>query len=325
LTGVSEGGVPEPAGRYWVQKPGGFFRADAVAAGRFLYLGSSTNDEVFLVDLNTGVAVETLDAGGRVLVHVAVGDLKPARGDQSVKTAIYRSEGGLVQGQSVAGASSWSQAIDGGVAAGPVVAGNLAVISTEGGRVYGFNSDGIEWMTPAEEEEPFAAISEEAAYAGGVLHVADARGDLHLIEAETGAFLCTRSFGQPPIGNPVVSDGTVYLQAVATLVYAPAGTCDGTPNQIVMDAGVNNAIAVNDGIVFSAESNRLFPFDPARFTTEIIGSGEQLGPWAPFITEAGIATDDIVSIDGAPLVIKNAVIVTTSGGHIIAIGTDDPQ
>ncbi|NNC41404.1 MAG: PQQ-like beta-propeller repeat protein [Acidimicrobiia bacterium] len=363
LTGVSEGGVPEPAGRYWVQKPGGFFRADAVAAGRFLYLGSSTNDEVFLVDLNTGVAVETLDAGGRVLVHVAVGDLKPARGDQSVKTAIYVSEGGLVQGQSVEGASSWSQTIDGGVSAGPVVAGNLAVISTEGGRVYGFNSDGIEWMTPAEEEEPFAAISEEAAYAGGVLHVADARGDLHLIDAETGVFLCTRSFGQPPIGNPVVSDGTVYLQAVATLVYAPAGTCDGTPNQIVMDAGVNNAIAVNDGIVFSAESNRLFPFDPARFTTEIIGSGEQLGPWAPFITEsdittppviadglvligtqqgmvhaidlatgaeawrfdAGIATDDIVSIDGAPLVIKNAVIVTTSGGHIIAIGTDDPQ
>jgi outer membrane protein assembly factor BamB len=363
LTGVVEGGVTDPAGRYWVQKPGGFFRADAVAAGRFLYLGSSTNDEVFLVDLNTGVAVDTLDAGGRVLVHVAVGDLKPARGDERVKTAIYVSEGGLVQGQSVEGASSWSQTIDGGVAAGPVIAGSLAVISTEGGRVYGFNSDGIEWMTPAEEEEPFAAISEEAAFADGILHVADDRGDLHLIDAETGAFICTRSFGQPPIGNPVVSDGTVYLQAVAALVYAPAGTCDGTANQIVMDAGVNNALAVHEGIVFSAESNRLFPFDPARFTNEVLGSGEQLGPWAPFITDsdittppviadglvligtqqgmvhaidlatgaeawrfdAGIATDDIVSIEGAPLVIRNAVIVTTSGGHIIAIGTDDPQ
>ena len=363
LTGVVEGGVTEPAGRYWVQKPGGFFRADAVATGRFLYLGSSTNDEVFLVDLNTGVAVDTLDAGGRVLVHVAVGDLKPARGDERVKTAIYVSEGGLVQGQSVEGASSWSQTIDGGVAAGPVIAGSLAVISTEGGRVYGFNSDGIEWMTPAEDEEPFAAISEEAAFADGILHVADDRGDLHLIDAETGAFICTRSFGQPPIGNPVVSDGTVYLQAVAALVYAPAGTCDGTANQIVMDAGVNNALAVHEGIVFSAESNRLFPFDPARFTNEVLGSGEQLGPWAPFITDsdittppviadglvligtqqgmvhaidlatgaeawrfdAGIATDDIVSIEGAPLVIRNAVIVTTSGGHIIAIGTDDPQ
>jgi outer membrane protein assembly factor BamB/tetratricopeptide (TPR) repeat protein len=363
LAGVVEGGVPEPAGRYWVQKPGGFFRADAIAAGRFLYLGSSTNDQVFLIDLNTGVGVDSLEAGGRVLVHVAVGDLAPARGDASVKTAIYVSEGGLVQGQAVEGAGSWSQALDGAVAAGPVVAGNLAVISTEDGRVYGVNADGIEWMTPAEEEEPFGAISEEAAYADGVLHVADARGDLHLIDAESGAFLCTRSFGQPPIGNPVVSDGTVYLQAVATLVYAPAGTCDGTPNQIVMDAGVSNAIAVHEGIVFSAESNRLFPIDPTRYTSENLSSGEQLGPWAPFIADsdittppviadglvlfgtqqgivhaidlltgsemwrfdAGIAADDIVSIEGAPVVIKNAVIVTTSGGHLIAIGTDDPQ
>ncbi|MDH5373174.1 MAG: hypothetical protein OEX97_09545, partial [Acidimicrobiia bacterium] len=170
LTGVVEGGVTQPAGSYWVGKPGGFFLADAIATGRFLYLGSSTNDQVFLIDLNTGVAVDSLEAGGRVLVHVAVGDLKPARGDVTVKTAIFVSEGGLVQGQSAEGSSSWSEQLTDGVAAGPVIAGGVAVISTEGGRVFGFNSDGIEWMVPAEEEEPFGSISEEPAFANGILH-----------------------------------------------------------------------------------------------------------------------------------------------------------
>ncbi|MDH5372519.1 MAG: PQQ-like beta-propeller repeat protein, partial [Acidimicrobiia bacterium] len=197
----------------------------------------------------------------------------------------------------------------------------------------------------------------------GILHVADDRGEVHLIDAATGSFICTRGFGLPPIGNPVVSDGVFYMQGVATLVYAPAGTCEGTPNQISMDAGVSNAIAVDQGIVFSAENNLLFPIDPTGITPEALASGDQLGPWAPFtagsdITTApviadglvlfgtqqgivhaldlatgdeiwqfdvGAATGDIVSIQGTPVVLKNTVIVTTSGGHIVAIATADPQ
>lgn len=363
LAGIVEGGVTEPAGTYWVQKPGGFFRADPVASGRFLYLGSSTNDQVFLVDLNTGVAVDSLEAGGRVLVPVAVGDLRPARGDATVKMAIYVSEDGTVQGRSVEGASSWSQPLEDGVSAGPVIAGDLAVLSTEGGRVIAFNSDGIEWMVPAEEDEPFAPIKVEGAYSNGILHVVDETGDLHLIEVATGTLLCTRDGSQPPIGNPVVSDGTVYLQAVAALVYAPAETCDGTPNQVTIDAGISHPIAVNNGVIFSAENDKLFPYDPTLFTPENLASAQQLGPWPPFVagsdittppviadgivyfgTQQGIvhaldlatgaevwqfdvslAVEDIVSIQGSPVVLKNTVIVTTTGGHIVAIATNDPQ
>ncbi len=365
LTGVVvEGGVSSICGTYWVEKPGGFFQSDPIAAGRLLYIGSSTNDIVYQIDLNTGKAIETLDAGGRVLVAPAVGDLRPARGDQPVKTLIYISDG-VVYGQSVEGAGNWNQSLGSAVGAGPVIAGDVAIVVTEDGRVVGFNADGIEWTAPPEDAEPFASISEEPAVDDGIVHVVDDLGDLHLIDASTGEVLCSGTFRQPPIGNPVVSDGVLYVQSESTVVYAEAGTCGGVPSQITMDPGASNAIAVSDGVVFSAEDNRLFPIDPALYTIDIIGSDALLGPWNPFIADSDITTppvianglvyfgtqggivhaidletgdevwsfdvglvprvDDIVSIQGSPVVLKNTVIVTTNGGHIVAIATADPE
>lgn len=41
--------------------------------------------------------------------------------------------------------------------------------------------------------------------------------------------------------------------------------------------------------------------------------------------DVGLAVDDIVSIQGSPVVLKNTVTVTTNGGHIVAIATADPE
>ncbi len=364
LTGVVSGGVDEPAGRYWVGKPGGFFRADAVALSKVLYIGSSTNDEVFLIDLDTGAAIEALDAGGRVLESVAVGDLRPSRGDAAVKMLVYVAEGGTVRGTSVDGAGSFEPiSLGAAITAAPVIADGLAYVATEEGRVYAFNSDGVEWTYPGLEEEPIAAVGDEAAYSDGTVYVVDQSGELHLIDAATGAGICTRRFGLPPVGNPVVTDGTVYVQTAGFVFVAEAGSCAGVPTQVQADPTVTNPLAVNDGIIFSAEANRLFPFDPSKITLDGLSSGEQLGPWAPFIAgsdittppiiadgrvyfgtqggivhaldletgsevwsfDVGLAVDDIVSIQGSPVVLKNTVIVTTNGGHIVAIATADPE
>lgn len=363
LTGVaSEAAFSAFNGHYWAQKPGGFFRADPVAAGRFLYLGSSTNDQVYLIDLTTGTVADRLEADGRVLVSVAVGDMNVARGDGTVKMVVYVAEGGTVHGRPVEGGGAFAPiSLGADVSAGPVIVGGLAVIPTEGGRVYALNSDGIEWIYPAEDQEPLAEIDEEAAYEDGILYVVDQSGELHLIEAETGIAICSRRFGQPPVGNPVVSGGNVYVQATGVVVVAPAGTCDGTETIIVASAEVTNPIAVHDGIIFSAEANRLFPFDPDLMTLESIGSDSQLGPWAPYIADSdittppviageliifgtqngivyavdlatgdevwrfdvGVATGEDVGIEGSPIVLKNTVIVMTNQGNLVAIATGE--
>ncbi|HSR45727.1 MAG TPA: PQQ-binding-like beta-propeller repeat protein [Acidimicrobiia bacterium] len=363
LTGVaSEPALTAFNGHYWAQKPGGFFRADPVAAGRFLYLGSSTNDQVYLIDLTTGIVADRLEADGRVLVPVAVGDMNVARGDGTVKMVVYVAEGGTVHGRPVEGGGAFAPlSLGSDVSAGPVIAGGLAVIPTEGGRVYALNSDGIEWIYPAEDQEPLAEIGEEAAYADGILYVVDQSGELHLIEAETGTGICSRRFGQPPVGNPVVSDGNVYVQATGVVVIAPAGTCEGTESVVVASPEVTNPIAVQDGIIFSAEANRLFPFDPNLMTLESMGSDSQLGPWAPFIADSdittppviagelvifgtqngivyavdlatgeevwrfdvGVATGESVGIEGSPVVLKNTVIVMTNQGNLVAIASGE--
>ena len=344
--------------RYWTTKPGGFFRAEAVTDGRILYLASSTNDEVLIMDLSTGSVSGSLPADGRVLVSVAVGDLGMTRGDTTVRMAVYVSEDGTVHGSAIEGGGTFSPtSLDAGVAASPVIAGGVAVVGTDSGRVYGFNTDGIQWIYPAEDGDPIGSVSEEAAFADGIFYVIDDRGELHLIDSETGDLVCSRRFGIPPKGNPGVSAGSVYLQTdSAFMILTAAGEC-GDFIQPPIDSGVTNAIAVNDGIVFSAWSNLLFPYDPLQMTGAGIGSQEQLGPWAPvtidsdlstppviagnavvFGTQGGmvhaldlasgeelwrfdvdVATGDDVAIIGAPIVLKNTVIVLTNQGHVVAI------
>ena len=215
-------------------------------------------------------------------------------------------------------------------------------------------------MYPTEDSEPIASVSEEAAFSDGVFYVIDDSGELHLIDSGTGELVCSRRFGIPPKGNPAISDGVVYIQTdSAFLIVLTAGEC-GDFIQPPIDSGVSNPIAVMDGIVYSAWSNLLFPYDPEMMTGAGIGSQEQLGPWAPvtidsdlstpaviaggvvvFGTKGGmvhaldlatgdelwrfdvdVATQDDVAIVGAPVVLKNTVIIITNQGHVVAIAGD---
>ena len=362
LTGIAaETAIQTVTGTYWITKPGGFFNADAVTDRRTLYLASSTNDQVYLLDLSTGSVGTSLPADGRVLVSVAVGDLGMTRGDTTVRMAVYVSEDGTVHGSTIEGGGAFSPIpLDAQVTASPVIAGGVAVVSTADGRVYGLNTDGIQWVYPTEDTEPIAAVNEEAAYFDGVFYVIDDSGELHLVDAATGELVCSRRFGIPPKGNPVVSDRVVYLQTESGfLIVAVAGEC-GDFTQPPIDPGVSNAIAVQDGIVYSAENNLLFPYDPLLLTGAGISSQDQLGPFGPvtfdsdlstppvvagdavvFGTNGGmvhaldlatgdelwrfdvdLATGDDVAIIGAPVVLQNTVIVITNQGHVVAIAGD---
>ncbi len=126
----------------------------------------------------------------------------------------------------------------------------------------------------------------------------------------------------------------------------------------------SNPIAVAGSTVYTTDGALLFPFDPDEFAATDWGSGAVFGAWtAPFYagsdittapvlagdhvyfgTRAGVvfavdrvsglerwrydatvATGSDVSIQGTPVVLDGSVVVTTSGGHVIAIaGESEP-
>lgn len=361
LAGLSEyEGVDVLGGTFWVREPGGYLRGDAVAHGRLLYVSSPTYDTVYRIDLTTGGVIKELPAKGRVVVSAAVGRLAKARGDGIVLTTLYVDEDGTVYGVAAEGTASWSEALGEPVAAAPVIADGHGVVVTEAGRVYGFNADGPAWVFPRDGAvEP---ISVSPAFQDGIWYVADNGGVVHLLDV-TGVQVCPRPVGLPPIGNLVVENGTVFLQSLGYLATFPAGACEGGMRMTQSATDTSQPIAVHDGVVFSVDGHLLFPFEPDAITMDGLRSNGPLGAWdAPFYAgsdittppvvaaglvyigtrdglvlavnessgqeewrfDANVATGSDVAIQDGIVVLDGAVIVTTSGGHVIAIAGVPP-
>ena len=361
LAGVSsEAGVGTVLGRYWVKEPGGTLRGDAIAHGRLLDISSTDYDQVYRLDLASGEVVGTLPAAGRVTVAAVSGRLAPAFGDTPVPITVYVDEFGTVYGRAAEGSAAWSHALSESVTAAPVIAGGEAVVVTRSGRVHGFNADGHTWTFPARgTTEP---ISVSPAFQDGTWYVADDGGIVHQITSADGT-ACSRSLGLPPVGNIVVEDNLVYVQSIGHLASFPSGECFGGLKIVPSAIDTSNAIAVHNGVVFTTDGQLLFPFRPDEITGSALGSDTPVGVWdGPFVAgtdittppvvaaglvyfgtreglvfavdeftgderwrfDADLATGADVSIQGSPVVLDGAVIVTTSGGHVIAIAGTAP-
>ena len=362
LAGVSsETGVGTILGTYWVKEPGGTLRGDAIAHGRLLDISSTDYDQVYRLDLSSGDVISALPASGRVTVAAATGRLDPALGETPVPMTVYVDELGTVYGRAAEGSVAWSNALAEAVTAPPVIAGGEAVVVTRSGRVYGFNADGPTWTFPAHETtEP---ISVSPAFEDGIWYVADDGGTVHLINRATGSS-CSRSLGLPPVGNPVVADGLVYLQSIGQLATFPSTECSGGLKIVPSAVDTSNSIAVRNGVVFTTDGQLLFPFRPSEITGQSLESGRPLGVWnGPFVAgtdittapvvagglvyigtrdglvfavdeftgdelwrfDADVATGADIAIQGSVVVLDGAVIVTTSGGHVIAIAGISPE
>jgi outer membrane protein assembly factor BamB len=358
LTGVFESdGVDQATGVFWVREPGGFLRGDPIADGRQLYISSPTYDAVYRIDLTTGGVIDPLPADGRVVVSAAVGRLAPARGNALISTILYVDEDGTAYGRAEEGTASWTVPLSEPVSAAPVIADGVGVIVTEAGRVYGFNADGRSWVFP--ESGTVGPITVSPAYFDGVWYVVDDRGVVYLLDAQ-GRQICERPIGLPPIGNLVAEDGTVYLQSVGYLATFPTDGCKGELRFTQSATDTSQAIAVNGGVAFTTDGHLLFPFRPAVSSAETEANFEV---WdAPFVVGSDITTSPVlaagliyvgtrdglvfaidqssgdlrwsfdtnlatasdVAVQGSIVVLDGAVIVMTSGGHVIAIA-GEPQ
>ena len=141
LTGETSGGFRTILGTYWDPvQPGGFFGADPIAYGRFLYVVSATHDAVYAIDQTNGSIKFSLQTNGRMQTAPAVGQFTYDIANEARETVtrlIAVSEDGTMYSRSAGagGSQRWQMQLGADVSAAPLIADGKIIVATESGSV----------------------------------------------------------------------------------------------------------------------------------------------------------------------------------------------
>ena len=310
LTGETDGGFRDQTGVYWEPvQPGGFFGADPIAYGRFLYVVSATHDVVYAVDQTTGVVSFTMQTNGRMQTAPAVGQFTETIGKEATETStrlVVVSEDGIVYSRSalgVGGARRWESRLQEDVSAAPLVTDGKIIVATESGSIIAIGGDSeVLWryLIPALQQTSFSTAP---AIANGIVYAADDTGRLHLVSLDDGTELCRIALGVRPTSHPLIADDRVVIPADGTILVLEAGECEAAPRLIVDQVNSPLAPAYAAGTLFAVENSFLMAWDLATLAPSV---------WnAPFTAESRITT--------APTVAGGVVYFGTQDGIVHAV------
>ncbi len=315
LTGETNGGFRTLEGSYWEPvRPGGFFGADPIAYGRFLYVVSATHDVVYAVDQTNGVIRFTMQTNGRMQTAPAVGQFTYSTGPEGTSETATRliavSEDGTVYSRNALGGGSsqhWQVNLGSDVSAAPLIADDKIIVATESGSVIAVGGDHeIVWRYPVPNTyvSPFfhtPAISK------GTIYAADDNGRLHLISLTNGEPICTPiATGMRPSSHPVVADDQVIIPTDGSILVIPTGQCNAAPRLIVdqIDSPLSPAYA--DGTVYAVENSFLMAWDLETLAANV---------WdGPFTAGSRITTP--------PTVAEGVVYFGTQDGTVYAVDSE---
>lgn len=210
---VPVAGIRTLAGRYWVERPGGFFGSEPVAYGRNLYVASSTSEVVHVLDQSTGKLLFSAPADAPLAAAPVVFPGGGEGGD--VPALVFVDEAGTVYAQNGLSGDiprSWTASVGGRVVATPVLANDALVIATLDGRVVALErgSGEVRWQYPA--EGAIGEVRGAPAYRDGIVYVTDGEGLLHLLDAASGAPVCDPYDALfAVVVPPIVAGGAVYV------------------------------------------------------------------------------------------------------------------
>jgi outer membrane protein assembly factor BamB/tetratricopeptide (TPR) repeat protein len=353
-TGLGAGGFRTLRGIYWNQPQQGFFGTDPVASGKYLFLGSNTDDRLIYLFLGTGVRDDAIETGDGIRSTPA---FSPRIGETTY--VIFGADDARVYAANAVQTRRqllWQVDVPGRVSGSPVVVETTAVVATEEGVVLalGIENNGEElWRYVGTEQTPLGSVNTTPAYADGIVYVMDEEARLHLIDLASGQAVCEpyqATSRLAPGSNPIVADGVVYLATTGGFIEVlSAGDCSGRPpegrNPIFMEGlEVDLPPAVVDDVIYAIDGPRLVAIDAI--------TGEH-SPWAtiPFVADSPITTAPVFAdgvlyigtdsgmvyavdardgsmvwefdaeetVVGSPAVVPNAVFVTTAARNVIAI------
>ncbi len=312
LTGETDGGFRNLLGSYWNPvQPGGFFGADPIAYGHFLYVVSATHDAVYAVDQTTGAITSNIQTNGRMQSAPAVGQFTnlTGRGEASGTTTrlIAVSEDGTIYSRNAlggGGSEHWQMELGVDVSAAPVIADGKIIIATESGSVIAVAIDSVEvWRYPIPNTYS-SAFTQTPAISNGVIYAPDEAGRLHVISLEDGSAVCRPiAMGSPPSSHPLIAEDQVLIPTDGSILVLPTERCNAAPRLILDQVDLPFSPAYADSTIFSVENSFLLAWDLETLADSV---------WdTPFNAGDRITT--------APTVAEGVVYLGTQGGTVHAV------
>ena len=313
LTGETSGGFRTVLGSYWEPvQPGGFFGADPIAYGRFLYVVSATHDVVYAIDQTNGSIKFSLQTNGRMQTAPAVGQFTYDIANEARETAtrlIAVSEDGTVYSRNAGagGAQHWQMQLGADVSAAPLIADDKIIVATESGSVIAVGWDAqIIWRYPVPNtySSPFM---QTPAIANGTIYAPDDHGRLHVISLATGEAECTpTALGMHPSGHPLVAGDQVVIPADGSILVVPVDGCNNAPRLIIDQVDSPLSPAYADSTIYSVENSYILAWDLDTLSDTVWDS--------PFDAQDRITT--------APTVAEGVLYFGTQGGVVHAVDAE---
>lgn len=203
---------------------------------------------------------------------------------------------------------------------------------SDGARIYTLDAraritattlaGGTAWsrsLVPALERETDAAGG-GIAVAGGIVFVATGFGDLHALDAATGAERWVQRLDAPLTSPKPVGD-LVYLVSRDARAWA----IDRANGRIRWELPAAPAAAVTTAAPSPAVTDRLaiFPYGSGEIVAALRGSGVRV--WGSGVSgrRRGVAYNAIGDVTGDPVVAGDVVYAGTTGGRIVALNLGD--
>jgi outer membrane protein assembly factor BamB len=110
----------------------------------------------------------------------------------------------------------WSYATGGSIYASPAVADGVVYVGSSDDNLYALGAHGgaLIWQVST------GSLVRSAAVANGVVYATSFDDTMYVLNATTGAILGTAVTGANYFGNPVISDGVVYVASYQQPLYA---------------------------------------------------------------------------------------------------------
>ena len=318
LNGETDGGFRTVDGVYWEPvRPGGFFGADPIAYGRFLYVVSTTHDAVYGIDQTTGLMKFLMRTNGRMQTAPAVGQFEYSLGPEGVETRVRLvavSEHGTVYARNATGGGNsemWQRDLNEDVLAAPLIEDNKIIVATETGSIIALGLDNKEvWRYPVPNTYT-AAFRHTPAISAGLIYAVDENDRLHMVDLETGNPSCAMpiSLRHSASSHPVIAGDQLLIPTDGSILVLPTGQCGALPQIIAVQVDSTISPAVSDSTIFTVENSFLLAWNLETRALDVWDS--------PFQAESPITT--------APAVADGVIYFGTQQGVVHAVDAENGE
>ncbi|MFW2338616.1 MAG: PQQ-binding-like beta-propeller repeat protein [Acidimicrobiia bacterium] len=312
LSGETDGGFRTLEGVYWDPvRPGGFFGADPIAYGRFLYVVSATHDSVYGIDQTSGLIKFMMRTNGRMQTAPAVGQFEYSLGPEGSETRVRLvavSENGTVYARNATGGGNsemWQRDLNEDVLAAPLIEDNKIIVATEAGTIIALGLDNEEvWRYPVPNTYT-AAFRHTPAISAGIIYAVDENDRLHMVDLDTGNASCAMpiSLRHSASSHPVVAGDQLLIPTDGSILVLPTAQCGALPQIIAVQVDSTISPAVSGSTIFTVENSFLLAWNLETRTLDV---------WdGPFQAESPITT--------APAVAGGVIYFGTQQGVVHAV------